>query len=383
MAKRCYYDVLGVNRGADDAAIKGAFRRLAKECHPDRCNGDPTAEQRFKEVNEAYEALKDPQRRAAYDRFGHAAFDGSASGFGGFGGAHGFGTDFSASMSAMFDDLFGEFMGARRPRTRSGRERGADLRYNMEITLAEAYEGKTAQIRVPTSVTCEDCSGSGAKAGTSPTACRTCGGAGKIRASQGFFTIERTCPACQGRGETIETPCPSCNGAGRVTRERTLSVTIPVGVEDGTRIRLAGEGEAGLRGGPPGDLYIFLSIKPHEFFQRDGADLFCRVPIAMTTAALGGQIEVPTIDGGRSRVKIPEGSESGKQFRLKSKGMPVLRSKQQGDLYIQVEVETPKNLSRKQRDLLKAFEEASNPDTSPASTGFFARVKEFFEGIGE
>ena len=380
MAKRCYYDVLGVQRGAREADVKAAFRRLAKGCHPDQCNGDPTAERRFKELNEAYEALKDPQRRAAYDRFGHAAFDG---GLAGHGGGFGFGSDFSASMSAMFDDLFGEFMGARRPRQRSARERGQDLRYNMEITLGEAYQGKTAQIRVPTSVVCEGCSGSGAKAGTAPTACRTCGGQGKVRANQGFFTIERTCPTCQGRGETIETPCPSCNGAGRVTRERTLSVTIPIGVEDGTRIRLAGEGEAGLRGGPSGDLYIFLSIRPHEFFQRDGADLFCRVPIAMTTAALGGQIEVPTIDGGRTRVKIPEGSESGKQFRLKGKGMPVLRSKQQGDLYIQVDVETPKNLSRKQRDLLKDFEDASNPSTNPASTGFFARVKEFFEGIGE
>ena len=380
MAKRCYYDVLGVQRGAREADVKAAFRRLAKGCHPDQCNGDPTAERRFKELNEAYEALKDPQRRAAYDRFGHAAFDG---GLAGQGGGFGFGSDFSASMSAMFDDLFGEFMGARRPRQRSARERGQDLRYNMEITLGEAYQGKTAQIRVPTSVVCEGCSGSGAKAGTAPTACRTCGGQGKVRANQGFFTIERTCPTCQGRGETIETPCPSCNGAGRVTRERTLSVTIPIGVEDGTRIRLAGEGEAGLRGGPSGDLYIFLSIRPHEFFQRDGADLFCRVPIAMTTAALGGQIEVPTIDGGRTRVKIPEGSESGKQFRLKGKGMPVLRSKQQGDLYIQVDVETPKNLSRKQRDLLKDFEDASNPSTNPASTGFFARVKEFFEGIGE
>ncbi len=379
MAKRCYYEVLGLSRGARESEVKGAFRRLAKECHPDRCNGDPNAETRFKEVNEAYEALKDPQRRAAYDRFGHAAFD---SGLGGAAGL-GFGSDFSAYISAMYDDLFGEFMGQRRPRQRSSRERGSDLRYNLEITLGEAYQGKTAQIRVPTSVVCESCSGSGAKAGTSPTPCRTCGGIGKVRASQGFFTIERTCPSCQGRGETIETPCPSCNGAGRVTRERTLSVTIPIGVEDGTRIRLAGEGEAGLRGGPPGDLYIFLSIKPHEFFQRDGADLFCRVPIAMTTAALGGQIEVPTIDGGRTRVKIPEGSESGKQFRLKAQGMPVLRSKQQGDLYIQVEVETPKNLSRKQRELLKAFEDASNPSTSPDSTGFFARVKEFFEGIGE
>ncbi|HKQ56112.1 MAG TPA: molecular chaperone DnaJ [Methyloceanibacter sp.] len=379
MAKRCYYDVLGIGRGSRDSEIKAAFRRMAKECHPDRCNGDPHAEKRFKEVNEAYEALKDPQRRAAYDRFGHAAFE---PGLGG-GGAHGFGADFSASMSEMFDDLFGEFMGQRRPRQRSGRERGSDLRYNMEITLGEAYQGKTAQIRVPTSVTCESCSGGGAKAGTSPTTCRTCNGAGKVRASQGFFTIERTCPTCQGRGQTIETPCPSCTGTGRVTRERTLSITIPAGVEDGTRIRLAGEGEAGLRGGPPGDLYIFLSIKPHEFFQRDGADLFCRVPIAMTTAALGGQIEVPTIDGGRTRVKIPEGTEGGKQFRLKDKGMPVLRSRQQGDLYIQVEVETPKNLSRKQRDLLKSFEEASSASTSPASTGFFARVKDFFEGIRE
>jgi molecular chaperone DnaJ len=248
----------------------------------------------------------------------------------------------------------------------------------MEITLTEAYEGKTAQIRVPTSVTCEACSGSGARTGTAATTCRTCGGVGKVRASQGFFTIERTCPSCQGRGEVIETPCPTCNGAGRVTRERTLSVTIPAGVEDGTRIRLAGEGEAGLRGGPAGDLYIFLSIKPHEFFQRDGADLFCRVPIAMTTAALGGDVEVPTIDGGKTRVKVPEGTESGKQFRLKSKGMPVLRSKQQGDLYIQVEVETPKSLTRKQRELLKEFEKASSANTSPESTGFFARVKEFF-----
>ncbi|HAN63555.1 MAG TPA: molecular chaperone DnaJ [Rhizobiales bacterium] len=379
MAKRCYYEVLGVSRGARESEIKGAFRRLAKECHPDRCNGDPNAETRFKEVNEAYEALKDPQRRAAYDRFGHAAFD---SGLGGAAG-HGFGADFSASMSAMFDDLFGEFMGQRRPRQRSSRERGSDLRYNMEITLGEAYQGKTAQIRVPTSVVCESCSGSGAKAGTKPKTCPMCGGHGRVRHAQGFFTLERTCPNCHGRGQSIDTPCASCGGSGRVTRERTLSVNIPAGVEDGTRIRLAGEGEAGLRGGPSGDLYIFLSLTPHEFFQRDGADLFCRVPIAMTTAALGGQIEVPTIDGGRTRVKIPEGSESGKQFRLKAQGMPVLRSKQQGDLYIQVEVETPKNLSRKQRELLKAFEDASNPSTSPDSTGFFARVKEFFEGIGE
>jgi molecular chaperone DnaJ len=378
MAKRDYYETLGLSRDADDESIKSAFRKLAKEYHPDRNPGDAEAEQRFKEVNEAYEALKDPQRRAAYDRFGHAAFDG------GFGGdAHGFGGDFSASMSDIFDDLFGEFMGGRRGRSRTARERGSDLRYNMEITLDEAYTGKTAQIRVPTGVTCETCSGSGAKPGTSPTQCRTCGGIGKVRASQGFFTIERVCPSCQGRGEMIQDPCTACHGSGRITRERTLSVTIPAGVEDGTRIRLAGEGEAGLRGGPPGDLYIFLSIKPHEFFQRDGADLFCRVPVSMTTAALGGQIEVPTVDGGRGRVKIPEGTQTGRQIRLKGKGMPVLRSKATGDMYIQVEVETPKNLTRKQRDLLKQFDDASNEDTNPNSAGFFARVKEFFEGIGE
>ncbi len=378
MSKRCYYETLGITREAGEREIKSAFRKLAKECHPDRNNGDPDSEQRFKEVNEAYEALKDPQRRAAYDRFGHAAFDGN------MGAGHGFGADFSASMSAMFDDLFGEFMGgARRGRPRSARERGADLRYNMEITLEEAYEGKTAQIRVPTSVVCEACEGSGSRGGAAPATCPTCGGMGKVRATQGFFTIERICPNCDGRGEVISDPCPDCNGQGRVARERTLSVNIPIGVEDGTRIRLGGEGEAGLRGGPPGDLYIFLSIKPHEFFQRDGADLFCRVPISMTQGALGGEIEVPTIDGGASRVQVPEGSQSGHQFRLKGQGMPVLRSRQQGDLYIQIEVETPKNLSRKQKELLKAFEEASNEETSPESTGFFARMKEFFEGLGD
>jgi len=375
MPKRDYYETLGLTRGASEADIKAAFRRLAKDCHPDRNPGDKSAEARFKELNEAYEALRDPQKRAAYDQFGHAAFDGHAR------SGHGFGPDFASSMSDIFDDLFGEFMGGRRGRgQRTGRERGADLRYNMEITLPEAFTGKTAQIRVPTSVTCEACSGSGAKSGTQPSTCPTCSGAGKVRASQGFFTIERTCPSCQGRGEIINDPCSSCSGSGRVVRERTLSVNIPAGVEDGTRIRLAGEGEAGLRGGPAGDLYIFLSIKPHEFFQRDGADIFCRVPISMTTAALGGQLDVPTVDGGKTRVKVPEGTETGKQFRLKGKGMPVLRSKVTGDMYIQVEVETPKNLTPRQRELLEAFERESNRETSPHSAGFFTRVKEFFEG---
>jgi molecular chaperone DnaJ len=378
MAKRDYYEVLGVSRSASEQDLKAAFRRLAKECHPDRNSGDKASEQRFKEIAEAYEALKDPQKRAAYDQFGHAAFDGGRGGAGG-----GFGPDFAASMSDIFDDLFGDFMGGRRgARQRTGRERGADLRYNLEITLEEAYLGKTAQIRVPSSVSCDKCAGSGAKPGTKPTSCPTCGGFGKVRASQGFFTIERTCPTCQGRGETIEDPCQYCSGSGRVTRERTLSVNIPPGVEDGTRIRLAGEGEAGMRGGPAGDLYIFLSIKPHKFFQRDGADIFCMVPISMITAALGGQIEVPTLDGSVTRVKIPEGTETGKQFRLKGKGMPVLRSKSQGDMYIQVEVETPKNLTRRQRELLEEFERESHKDTSPQSAGFFAKVREFFEGRG-
>lgn len=381
MAKRDYYEVLGVARNASEQDLKSAFRKLAKEHHPDRNPGDASAEKKFKEINEAYEVLKDPQKRAAYDRFGHAAFDGMGGGRGP--GSGGFGPDFSSSMSDIFDDLFGEFMGGRRGSGRSsGRERGADLRYNMDITLAEAFTGKTAQIRVPTNVTCETCSGSGARAGTKPVTCATCGGVGKVRASQGFFTIERTCPTCMGRGETIPDPCPTCSGTGRVVKERTLSVNIPAGVEDGTRIRLSGEGEAGLRGGPPGDLYIFLSIKPHEFFQRDGSDIFCRVPISMTTAALGGYIDVPALDGSTSRVKIPEGTESGKQFRLKGKGMPVLRSNATGDMYIQVDVETPKNLTRRQRELLEEFERESRKETSPASAGFFARMKDLFDGKG-
>jgi len=383
MAKRDYYEILGVSRGASEQDLKSAYRTMAKEFHPDRNAGDKDAERKFKEVNEAYEALKDPQKRAAYDQFGHAAFEGGGMGGGGRGVI---GPDFASSMSDIFDDLFGDFMGGRRGqggRGGSGRERGGDLRYNLEINLAEAYTGKTAQIRVPASVACETCSGSGAKPGTKATTCGTCGGAGKVRASQGFFTIERPCPACFGRGETIDDPCPDCNGAGRTTRERTLSVNIPAGVEDGTRIRLGGEGEAGLRGGPAGDLYIFLSIKPHAFFQRDGADVFCKVPIAMTTAALGGQIEVPTLEGTTTRVKIPEGTETGKQFRLKGKGMPVLRSKLTGDMYIQVDVETPKNLTRRQRELLEEFEKASHQETSPESAGFFSRVKDFFDGAGK
>jgi len=378
MDKRCYYKVLGVSRGSTDDEIKKAFRRQAKAHHPDHNPDDPEAEQRFIEINEAYDVLSDPQKRAAYDRFGHAAFDGNA------GGPHGFGTDFSASMSDIFDDLFGEFMGGgRQTRRRRGRERGGDLRYNMEIALADAYFGKRAEIRVPTSIACESCSGTGAEGGAQPSACGTCGGIGRVRASQGFFTIERTCPACHGAGEMVENPCTDCGGAGRQTRDRTLSVEIPPGVEDGTRIRLAGEGEAGLRGGPPGDLYIFLSIEPHELFQRDGADLFCRVPIQMTTAALGGQIEVPTISGESKTVRIPEGTQSGHEFRVHGEGMPVLRSKAAGDLYVQVDVETPKNLTRKQKELLREFAKGSTQKTSPEASGFLSRVKAFWERVGD
>jgi len=375
MAKRCYYETLSVERTASDSDIKAAFRKQAMQWHPDRNPGENDAEHRFKEINEAYEILKDPDKRAAYDRFGHAAFE-----HGGIGAAaHGFGSDFATTFSDIFDDLFG--MGGRRGRG-SGRERGADLRYNMEISLQEAYAGKTAQIRIPTSVTCEACSGTGAKSGTKPKACPMCGGQGRVRQAQGFFTLERTCPNCQGRGQVIDSPCTSCAGSGRVTRERTLSVNIPPGVEDGTRIRLASEGEAGVRGGPPGDLYIFLSIGAHPFFQRDGADLHCRVPISMMTASLGGEFEVPTIDGGKTRVKIPEGTQSGRRLRLQNKGMPVLRARQSGDMYVQVVVETPQNLTKRQRELLAEFDRLSSTETQPESSGFFGKVKEFIDGFG-
>ena len=376
MSKRDYYEVLGVSSTCTEAELKAAYRKLAMQHHPDRNPGDSECEHKFRELNEAYEVLKDGDKRAAYDRFGHAAFEQ------GGGHSHGFGADFDSTFSDIFEDLFGMGGGRRASGRGQGRERGSDLRYNMEIGLEEAYAGKTAQIRIPTSVTCEVCSGSGAKAGTKPKPCATCGGAGKIRHAQGFFTLERTCPACQGRGQVIDDPCPSCAGAGRVTRERMLSVNIPAGVEDGTRIRLAGEGKAGLRGGPPGDLYIFLALAAHEFFQRDGADLHCRVPISMATAALGGEFEVPAIDGSKARVKVPAGTQTGRRFRLTAKGMPVLRAKQTGDMYVQVAVETPQNLTKRQRELLAEFDKLSSEDTQPESAGFFSRVKEFFDGLG-
>lgn len=373
MSKRCYYETLGVSRTITEGELKTAYRKLAMQWHPDRNPGDKDCEHKFKEINEAYDVLKDGDKRAAYDRYGHAAF---AQGHGA--GAHGFGADFGSAFSDIFEGIFG--MGT--ARRASGRERGADLRYNMEITLEDAYAGRAAEVRIPTSIACEACSGSGAKPGSKPKTCPHCAGAGKIRHAQGFFTLERTCPGCQGSGQVIEDPCKACSGSGRVTRERTLSVNIPAGVEDGTRIRLSGEGEAGLRGGPSGDLYIFLSLESHAFFQRDGADLYCRVPVSMVAAALGSDFEVPTIDGGKSRIKIPAGTQSGQRFRLQGKGMPVLRSKKAGDMYVQVMVETPQNLTRKQRELLAEFEKLSSPETQPESAGFFSRVKDILDGLG-
>lgn len=379
MSKRDFYEVLGVSRDADEKALKSAYRKMAMKYHPDRNPDDNSAESNFKDVNEAYDALKDPEKRAAYDRFGHAAFE---NGMGG-GNGPGFGNDFASTMSDIFDEFFGGSggPGGGRGRRGGGADRGSDLRYNMEVDLEDAFSGKTVEINVPTSAGCQTCSGSGAKPGTSPKACSTCGGAGRVRATQGFFTVERTCISCQGRGEVIADPCSGCGGSGRVTQDRTLSVNIPSGIEDGTRIRLSGEGEAGVRGGPSGDLYIFVSLRPHTFFQRDGADLFCRVPISLTTAALGGQFDVPTVDGGKTRVKIPEGTQTAKQFRLRAKGMPVLRSSKVGDMYIQVVVETPRNLSRKQRELLEEFDAVSSKENHPDASGFFTRVKDFFENL--
>ncbi len=374
MAKPDFYETLGVSRSADEKELKSAFRKLAMKYHPDRNPGDQEAERKFKEIGEAYEFLKDPQKRAAYDRFGHAAFEqGGGGGPGGMGGGMG-------GFSDIFEDIFGEMMGGRSRRS-GGRERGADLRYNMEITLEEAFSGKTAQIRVPTSITCDACSGSGAKPGSKPTTCATCGGNGRVRAAQGFFSIERTCPTCHGRGQTISDPCGKCGGQGRVVEERSLSVNIPAGIEDGTRIRLAGEGEAGLRGGPSGDLYIFLSVKPHAFFQREGADLFCTVPISMTTAALGGKFEISTMDGTKSRVTVAEGTQQGREMRLKGKGMPLLRSSQFGDLYVRIAIETPQNLTKRQRELLTEFQALSSQENNPESSGFFSRMKGFFDTL--
>jgi len=384
MSKRDYYEVLGVGRDADEDALKKAYRKLAMQWHPDRNQGNAEAEAKFKELNEAYDVLKDTEKRAAYDRFGHAAFEQGGPGGGGFGGG---GSPFGGAFEDIFEEMFGRFGGGGGRGQRGGATgRGADLRTQVEISLEEAFAGTKTNIRIPTSVSCEACKGTGAEGGSSAgvQTCGTCGGQGKVRAQQGFFLIERTCPTCGGSGRIIKNPCKICHGAGRVQRERTLNVTVPPGVEDGTRIRLAGEGEAGLRGAPAGDLYVDIAIRPHPIFQRDGANIFIRVPLRMTQAALGGHVEVPSIDGGRARVTIPPGTQTGDQFRMRGKGFSVLRSGARGDMYVQVSVETPQNLSPKQRELLEQFEAeaAENARSSPESEGFFAKVKEFWDGLG-
>ena len=378
MAKRDYYEVLGVSRTATVVELKKAYRVKVKELHPDQNQDNPNAEEQFKEVNEAYDILKDPEKKAAYDRFGHAAFEGGTGASAGNGGFRGHG-DFASAFSDVFEDLFGGFAGGGQRRGQRA-TRGSDLRYNLRVTLEEAYTGKQANITVPGSVACEACSGTGAEGGAEPTTCPTCSGMGKVRAQQGFFTVERSCPTCQGRGQIIKNPCTACNGVGRIEKERSLSVNIPAGVETGTRIRLAAEGEAGLRGGPAGDLYIFIEVTRHEIFERENQNLFCRIPVSMTTAALGGELEAPTLDGGRSRVKVPAGVQSGKQLRLRGKGMPSLRGGSAGDLYIELAVETPVNLTSKQKELLREFEDLSS-ENNPASHDFFSRVKNFWEDM--
>jgi len=379
MAKRDYYEVLGVARGASAEEIKKAYRAKAKQLHPDRNKDCKVSEAAFKEVNEAYDCLKDDQKKAAYDRFGHAAFENG----GGFGRSNGHG-DFGSAFADVFEDLFGDMMGRRTGGGgRSRASRGQDLRYNLRVSLEEAYGGVQKTISVPGSVACEACNGTGAEGAVEPATCPTCSGMGKVRATQGFFTVERTCPTCNGQGQIVKNPCQECRGAGRVQKERTLSVNIPAGVETGTRIRLAGEGDAGMRGGPAGDLYIFIEVKEHPIFMRDGRMLACQVPVSMATAALGGEIEVPTIDGGRSRVKVPPGTQSGKQLRLRGKGMPPLRhgpglNGEPGDMLIELAVETPVNLTARQRELLREFE-AIQADNNPQTQGFFQKIKGFWD----
>lgn len=372
MSKRDFYEVLGVNRSASADELKKAYRKKVKELHPDRNSDNPNADAQMKEVNEAYDILKDAEKKAAYDRFGHGAFEGG--GAGGGGGRH----DFSGAFSDVFDDLFGDFMGGRGGRTRT--RKGGDLRYNLTISLEEAYLGIKKNITIPTASSCGKCNGTGAAGGSEAQRCPTCSGMGKVRAQQGFFTIERTCPTCSGNGQIIKNPCGTCRGEGRIQQEKNLSVNIPKGVETGMRIRLAGEGEAGLRGSPPGDLFIFVDIEQHSIFERDSNNLFCRVPVSMASAALGGDIEVPNIDGGRSRVKVPSGSQTGRQMRLRGKGMPSVRDTSFGDMFIELVVETPVNLTTQQKELLREFE-ALSKDNNPVSSNFFDKVKSFWDNM--
>jgi len=390
MAKRDYYEILGVQKGASAEELKKAYRAQAVKHHPDKNPGDKKAEQTFKEISEAYDVLKDDQKRAAYDRFGHQAFEGGMGGAGAHGGGPGMGGfDFRAGgtggFSDIFEDLFGEFMGGggRRGTAQQAAARGSDLRYNMEISLEDAFNGQAKNIKISTLGSCETCKGSGAADGGKPEICSTCKGAGKIRMQQGFFTVERPCAACQGTGTVIKNPCRTCHGQGRVRREKTLAVNIPAGVEEGTRIRLSGEGEAGLRGGPAGDLYIFLNITRHPLFEREGQNLHIKAPIKMTLATLGGSIEIPTIEGTKAKLAIPAGTQGGQQLRLKGKGMSVMRSRSRGDMFVHIQVETPHRLNRKQKELLEEFAAASGTDSSPEAEKFAAKTKSFQEDLNK
>mgnify|MGYP002631985097 CR=1 FL=1 len=379
MSKQDYYELLGVERGADAAALKKSYRQAAMKHHPDRNPGDSEAEQKFKEINEAYDVLKDSNKRAAYDQYGHAAFE--------HGGQRGQGRSSGGfDFSDVFEEFFGDIMGSggrRQQGGRGGMQRGADIRFDLEVTLEEAFQGKTETIKVPTTESCKPCSGSGAEEGSEPEVCDSCGGHGKVRTTQGFFMVERTCPRCQGSGRVILKPCNTCRGAGRVHKEKSLSVKIPKGVDDGQRIRLSGEGEAGLKGGPSGDLYIFLKILPHEIFQRENEMLFCAIPIPMVHATLGGDIEVPTMDGKMARISVPAGTQTGRQFRLRGKGMPAVNSSHVGDMVIEVTVETPVNLTKRQKEILKDFAEEGGDKINPQSSGFFAKVKDLWEDLTE
>lgn len=374
MSKRDYYEILGVDKGVDAKALKSAYRKLALKYHPDQNQGDDAAEAKFKEVGEAYAVLSDDDKRAAYDRYGHAAFENGMGG-GGAGGPFG-----GMDPSDIFENIFGQMFGGG-GRRRNGPRRGQDMRYDMEITLEEAFTGKDVQITIPVAMTCETCTGSGAEPGSSPVTCNQCGGAGRVRAQQGFFTMERTCGQCGGQGQTISDPCRTCHGGGSVRKERTLSIKVPPGVQSGTQMRLSGEGEAGGRGGPRGDLYIFFDVLGHELFERDGANLHCLTPVTMATAVLGGEIEIPTIDGGRARVSIPEGAQTGRKLRLRGKGMPSLRGSGKGDLYIELFVETPRKLTARQKEIMREFSDCSVAGCSPESEGFLGRVKRFWDDL--
>jgi molecular chaperone DnaJ len=372
VTSRDYYEILGVPRNADQQAIKAAFRKLAMKHHPDQNPGCKMSEEKFKEIGEAYAVLSDEQKRSQYDRFGRAAFQNGGMG----GGAGGF-ADFADLFNEVFGADFGDFFHrGHRPR---GPERGADLRYDVEISLENAFRGIEREITAPAAVKCDPCRGTGSEGAAPPELCRTCNGAGQVQASQGFFRVVRTCPACHGRGHAPANPCKFCGGRGLQQKTRTLSVKIPAGIEDGARIRLAGEGDAGPRGGPNGDLYLFLSVRPHTLFERDGSDLYCRVPAPMCTAALGGEMEVPTIEGERTRIAIPPGSQTGRRFRIKGKGMPSLRGRERGDLNVEILVETPINLTQKQRKLLEEFAASCGADAHPQTHGFFDSVKRFFD----